>query len=492
MDEHLKHVSADVQLVYSRISDDISRQIFENRLMMTLTQSEKNNSTIEFLRGRRDKDKRIKELFDVINELDGDILIYGAGECGRYIYDSKFMEGVPVQGFIDNKEWYKGTINNLPIYRFENAVKDYRKANIILSMESCASRMQIKEQIAKKRNDWKIIDAGEILRKIDKELLLEIENPYYKYVYDLVNTSKLGSELLSKIMKNAHPVACWITFEDGDDIGRLLKEKWGHYPWCCYLTKDKKQSEYNGIPVYTYEEAVGKYDQLDIVIESESVPEGEAVREKLSSSGILGECISLVDIAEALDRRQYFDFFEYAGVKETFVDGGVFDLGSTKQFIAWCNGDYERIFAFEPEKGNYELCKEKIEKYDNIRLINCGLFDRQGKIGFTSGLGGASRIENQEQDFYSDYNIEVTDLDSVVKGAKVTFIKMDIEGAEGKALLGAKRIITEQKPKLAICVYHKPEDIIELPTLVLGMRPDYKIAFRHYSLRDTETVMYAW
>ena len=107
-------------------------------------------------------------------------------------------------------------------------------------------------------------------------------------------------------------------------------------------------------------------------------------------------------------------------------------------------------------------------------------------------MGGASRIEDQKRDFYSNYDIEVTDLDSVVKDEKVTFIKMDIEGAEEKALLGARHIITEQKPKLAICVYHKPEDIIELPALILEMRPDYKIAFRHYSLRGTETVMYAW
>lgn len=87
----------------------------------------------------------------------------------------------------------------------------------------------------------------------------------------------------------------------------------------------------------------------------------------------------------------------------------------------------------------------------------------------------------------------MVDLDSVVKGEEVSFIKMDIEGAEEKALSGAKRIITEQKPKLAICVYHKTEDIIELPALVLSMRPDYKLAFRHYSANSaSETVVYAW
>lgn len=212
-------------------------------------------------------------------------------------------------------------------------------------------------------------------------------------------------------------------------------------------------------------------------------------------SSLAGEYIDLNDVIEILYQKQYFDFFKYTGEKESFVDGGVLDLGSTKGFMEWCSGNYERIFAFEPDKSSYEICKEKIgqtENLEKVSLFNCGLFDRQGRIGFASGLGGASRIENQGQDFYSDYDIEVTDLDSAVQEEKVTFIKMDIEGAEEKALLGAKRIITQQKPKLAVCVYHKPEDIIEIPALVLKMRPDYNIAFRHYSLRDTETVMYAW
>ena len=50
MNEHLERVSADVQMIYSRIEDDTSRQIFENRLMMALTKNERKNDEIEFLR----------------------------------------------------------------------------------------------------------------------------------------------------------------------------------------------------------------------------------------------------------------------------------------------------------------------------------------------------------------------------------------------------------------------------------------------------------
>ena len=68
------------------------------------------------------------------------------------------------------------------------------------------------------------------------------------------------------------------------------------------------------------------------------------------------------------------DFFEYADVKETFIDGGAFDLCSTKEFIKWCRGNYARVFAFEPEKSDYEFCKEKAEHLDNVSLLLNNVF----------------------------------------------------------------------------------------------------------------------
>lgn len=57
--------------------------------------------------------------------------------------------------------------------------------------------------------------------------------------------------------------------------------------------------------------------------------------------------------------------------------------------------------------------------------------------------------------------------------------------------LTVRNIITSQKPKLAISIYHKKEDIWELPGLLLEMNPEYRFYLRHYSLREAETVLYA-
>jgi hypothetical protein len=68
---------------------------------------------------------------------------------------------------------------------------------------------------------------------------------------------------------------------------------------------------------------------------------------------------------------------------------------------------------------------------------------------------------------------------------------MDIEGSEYKALLGAKNMIMKHKPKLAISIYHKTEDIWEIPYLIYQFNPLYKFYLKHYSLSDNETILYA-
>lgn len=96
-----------------------------------------------------------------------------------------------------------------------------------------------------------------------------------------------------------------------------------------------------------------------------------------------------------------------------------------------------------------------------------------------------------DDDEPADSFIEVAAVDDVLWDKDVTFIKMDIEGAELEALKGAGLTIQRCKPKLAICVYHKPEDIWEIPNLILDYYPDYKLYLRHYSLHFGETVLYA-
>ena len=68
---------------------------------------------------------------------------------------------------------------------------------------------------------------------------------------------------------------------------------------------------------------------------------------------------------------------------------------------------------------------------------------------------------------------------------------MDIEGAELEALRGAKETIRKDRPRMAICIYHKPEDLYEIPGYLLSLVPEYRFKVRQYTSMSWETVLYA-
>lgn len=82
--------------------------------------------------------------------------------------------------------------------------------------------------------------------------------------------------------------------------------------------------------------------------------------------------------------------------------------------------------------------------------------------------------------------------DYATKGLdRVDFIKMDVEGAELGALIGATGVIRAFKPRLAISGYHKPEDLWEIPQKLKDLNPRYELTFGHHSPVHWESVFYA-
>ena len=71
-------------------------------------------------------------------------------------------------------------------------------------------------------------------------------------------------------------------------------------------------------------------------------------------------------------------------------------------------------------------------------------------------------------------------VDSLLNGEPVSYIKMDVEGQEQNAILGAAETIRRCKPKMLISCYHRSEDLFTLPMEVFKLRDDYRIYMRHY------------
>lgn len=191
--------------------------------------------------------------------------------------------------------------------------------------------------------------------------------------------------------------------------------------------------------------------------------------------------------------KQYFDI-DILGCPnpnyEIFIDAGCFDGASSIDFIKWCSDSYKKIIAFEPDSKQHPICIENLKDMRNTVIHPYGLWNENTELSFdnVTGMPGSACISDSSE---NTIKIKTVKLDDIVLGDDITFIKMDVEGAELNALKGAEQTILKYRPKLAICVYHKPEDIWEIPTYILSLHKSYKLYLRRYGCNGTETVLYA-
>jgi len=171
---------------------------------------------------------------------------------------------------------------------------------------------------------------------------------------------------------------------------------------------------------------------------------------------------------------------------EIFIDGGAYTGDTVREFLKWTKGNYKKIYSFEPDINNRMEFSRMFPSNKDIELMPFGLWDKKGVLRFKSGSDSGSRINED-----GNAEIPVISIDEFLDGNPVTFIKMDIEGAEMKAIKGAEASIKKYKPKLAICIYHEPLDIVEIPLFLKEIVPEYKIFIRHYSNGPFDTVCYA-
>jgi len=179
---------------------------------------------------------------------------------------------------------------------------------------------------------------------------------------------------------------------------------------------------------------------------------------------------------------QYFeDFLGLHG--ETFVDAGGYDGDTTEQFCRRVP-DYRKVHFFEPSPVNMAAARLRLAGLGRIEFHTIGLSDARAELGFDAGSGSASSVSDS-----GSQRIEVDRLDDLVQET-VSFIKMDLEGWELHALRGAAGHIRQDRPKLAISVYHQASHFREVCDLVLGLCPDYQVRLRHYTEGWSETVMF--
>lgn len=339
----------------------------------------------------------------------------------------------------------------------------------------------------------------QIINSIYNELIDEISKETYisRCMYSITSKKSFIEEMAKKstVYKHLHALG---------SIESAKKVIYGAGNWGKYLCG---LFEENNIEIHCFVDkyATGSINNVkivsldDFILKSKgneliyvcSWNDADEIVNDLKSRGINPD--NVIDVCKEAREKcastQYFDlpiFDELKNRNGAYVDCGCFDGTTSKMFVK--NGFRPtKIYAFEPDSNNLKGCNDCLKELGvNYELINKGCWKEDGKLQFMQNEDSSSSgiAEN------GNVEISVAAIDSCVDET-VKFIKMDIEGAEYEALLGAKDIIKRDRPVLAICIYHKTDDLWKIPKLIKEFNVDYKLYIRHYWLDAAETVLYA-
>ena len=200
---------------------------------------------------------------------------------------------------------------------------------------------------------------------------------------------------------------------------------------------------------------------------------------------LYGDISIMKDIAQ--EEKPYFDSeIIMLSHHEIFVDAGGYDGDTLQDFIEVSGNVFDKYYFFEPENNVLQKALEKHANDNRIVFLEKGLSNISGTRFFDTEC---IDVPEMIQSDYGNKEVNVCTLDSL--NIRPTFIKMDIEGAECDALDGAEQTIRKYKPTLAICVYHRPNDILDIYTRVKSYGYERFYIRAERNTLDYDVVLYA-
>jgi FkbM family methyltransferase len=141
------------------------------------------------------------------------------------------------------------------------------------------------------------------------------------------------------------------------------------------------------------------------------------------------------------------------------------------------------VVAIEPAPENLECLRRNYAKEiaaGQVIIAAKGVWDKEDflTLRVDPKNSAADSFVLQREGAVNLEKVPLTTIDKLVadlKLARVDYIKFDIEGAEPRALAGAKETLAKYKPRLSIASYHQPDHPRVIPELVRAARPDYQM-----------------
>jgi FkbM family methyltransferase len=197
-------------------------------------------------------------------------------------------------------------------------------------------------------------------------------------------------------------------------------------------------------------------------------------------------------LSSPVEHAQYFpDDLIRLSENEVFVDCGAYNGDSVSSFFMRQPAFKGKYIAIEPDPINLQFFKQYMatlpdDLRNRVELVPMAVGAQRELVRFaatglaSSGISSVGTLE-----------VESVPLDEILENESPTFIKMDIEGAEVEALIGAQHSINRASPALAICVYHQPDHLWRIPLLIRLFSDQYHFSLRPHNEEAWDLVCYA-
>ena len=233
------------------------------------------------------------------------------------------------------------------------------------------------------------------------------------------------------------------------------------------------------------------YEERDAVLAAAGIWADDLSRTTYEASVKMRAIGDLSELPDKPEENTYFpgDIFRMDS-SDSLVDCGAFDGDTIRQVLEAAHPDVPTIHAIEADSISFARLQETVNRLptaarERVQLYRCAVGLERGKIHFESSGTVDSKISEKGE------LVDIYPIDELFQDKPVSFIKMDIEGAEFDALRGAAKVIQRDKPILAICVYHTQNDIWRLPLLIREKLPEHRMFLRAYEGDGFQTVVYA-
>ncbi|MBQ9897932.1 MAG: FkbM family methyltransferase [Ruminococcus sp.] len=237
--------------------------------------------------------------------------------------------------------------------------------------------------------------------------------------------------------------------------------------------------------LFTYEYCVENADKIQAVYDSLADDYSRKVYANIINFKISGKIEYLSAVTST--RAEIYKKIIKPNLNEVFVDLGAYNGDTIKELMEFTHGLYASIYALEPDRKNFKKLAKFVDGMNRVYAYNAAAWCVDGELPFAAKAGRQSAITAASENM-----VAARTVDSILDRKPASIIKMDVEGFEREAIWGAAQTIAHFSPKLMVSLYHRNEDIFELPLLIKTLNPNYKLYIRHQLyIPAWETNLYA-